>query len=619
MAQTPASLTLGSWASAALLALACTSCGGGGGGSQPPPGTGNPPTSSPTNPCATALAADADLPFVEPFNSTAAAVVKRENLRGRTKGDVRDALWLHRAPRGGREVIGPLGDPNLEPAAVVQDAGDISVIQDDGSIFVSANVFDLANNGLRFRPNGAGYEVSKVDATFRTALGSRLALSDDDSVRVALPAAVSYYGASLTEAFVNSDGNITFGAGDNASSDRSVGRFLAGAPRVAGFFADLDPSAGGRVFANAEATGLTVTWCQVPGFDSTATITMQATVQTDGTVDVKFGAVGLGTAVIGVSPGTADTFTPVDLSAANSPVGGQGAVGERFTPTSDADLVAAAQSFYRTHPDQYDQLVFWGETRLIPLGEAFAQEFTVANAVQGIGVPRFDSGNEFGGARRLQSVVNMDRILKYPQDPAQKFLGEDSVLSLLGQESGHRWLAFLQFIDHNRQRSNALLGRDDAHWSFFSDSDASVMEGNDIQDLGGGSFRTVGTVSRYSLLDQYAMGLIPPQQVPSFFYVEAPVNVVPGRDKASSPETGVTFNGTRRDVLIQDVISAMGDRVPPSIDAPKVWRQAWIYIVRSGSTARTEDLATIDGWRTAWEAFFLQATDGRMRLDAKLR
>jgi hypothetical protein len=34
------------------------------------------------------------------------------------------------------------------------------------------------------------------------------------------------------------------------------------------------------------------------------------------------------------------------------------------------------------------------------------------------------------------------------------------------------------------------------------------MDGNDIEDLGNGSFRTVGAVQRYSLLDQYAMGLV---------------------------------------------------------------------------------------------------------------
>ena len=62
------------------------------------------------------------------------------------------------------------------------------------------------------------------------------------------------------------------------------------------------------------------------------------------------------------------------------------------------------------------------------------------------------------------------------------------------------------------------------------DSDASVMEGNDIEDLGGGTFRTTDAVSRYSLLDQYAMGLVAESDVPSFFYVESPTNVQPSRD-----------------------------------------------------------------------------------------
>ena len=49
------------------------------------------------------------------------------------------------------------------------------------------------------------------------------------------------------------------------------------------------------------------------------------------------------------------------------------------------------------------------------------------------------------------------------------------------------------------------------------------MEGNDIEDLGGGQFRTVDAVKRYSRLDQYMMGLIRPSSVPTFFYVESPV------------------------------------------------------------------------------------------------
>lgn len=609
--------TIAVWRSACVIAVACWGYGASSGGTFPPGGGSTAATTSESS-CTAALAASTGGAVVAPFNVTPEAAAKRDNSQGRTKGDVRDALWKHRAPRG-RERVTPKAETELVRPAATEDAGEIAVIEDDGSIFLSANAFDLANTGLRFRRSDAGYEVTRIDAAFRTSLGGRLTLGDDDTIRVALPAALGAFGGSFSEAFVNSDGNITFGAGDAASTSRSVGRFLGGSPRVAAFFADLDPSVGGRVFAQADAAALTVTWCAVPGFDDPNTVSAQVTMQADGTVEVLFGDVQLREAVVGISPGDTQSYTPVDLSMTDANTLGTGAVGERFSDSSEADLVSAAQRFYRAHPDIYDQLVFWGDARLIPVGEAFAQEFTVANTVQGIGMRTGGSPREFGSARRLQSVVNMDRILKYPADPSQKFLGQNTVLSLLGQESGHRWLAFTKFFDANRLTSGELLGRDDAHWSFFLDSDASVMEGNDIEALGGGTFRTAGAVQRYSPLDQYIMGLIPPEQVPPFFYVESPVNVAPERDRSSSPQVGVTFSGTRRDVLIEDVLSAMGPRVPSSVDAQKTWRQAWIFLTQRGSTPSAADIARIDTWRTAWETFFLQATDGRMRVDATLR
>lgn len=615
----PVARAVSLWTSAALVALACISCGGGGGGGGTGGGGGGttPPPVTSTNPCATALEAPDDAQFAPMASDPAAAERKRTEVHGQDRIDRRDALWLNRAERD-RVRNEPKSDV-ADPAAVTTDVGEIAVIEDDGTIFLNANTFDLANTGLRFRRSGAGYEVSRIDAAFRPSLGSRLGLGDDDTTRVALPAALPYFGGNVSDAFVNSDGNITFGTGDGSSSARSVGRFLSGAPRVAGFFADLDPSAGGRVFANADATGLTVTWCRVRGFDDANTVTAQATVLADGTIEVKFGDVTLGAAVVGVSPGNADAFQPADLSAAGPTAGGAGAVGERFSTQSETDLVSAAQRFYRAHPDSFDQLVFWGEQRLIPIGEAFAREFTVQNAIQGIGVGRFADQREFGAATRLQSIVNMDRVQKYPDNPTTRFLGPDSVMSLVGHETGHRWLAFVNFNDVNRQRSTALLGRDDAHWSFFFDSDSSVMEGNDIEAQGGGAFRTVNATTRYSRLDQYLMGLVAPNDVPPFFYVESPTNIVPSRDRASNPEIGVTFNGTRRDVLIQDVIDVMGPRVPSVAESPKQWRQAWIYLTARGSTGRPEDIARIETWRAAWETFFPQATEGRMRVEARVR
>jgi len=320
--------------------------------------------------------------------------------------------------------------------------------------------------------------------------------------------------------------------------------------------------------------------------------------------------------VVGVSPGRTGDFTPVNLSEPG-PNGGDAAIGERFAANPEIDTIALLQKFYSTHPDNYDQLVIWTDAPLIQ--DAFAFELTVANEVRGIGLPLFDASRDFGSAGRLRSLAVMDWINKYPDDPQQKFLGENNTVSVLGQEAGHRWLAFVDFRDHTGTRSDQLLGRGDSHWSFFLDSDASVMEGNDIEDLGGGAFRTVGAVSRFSLLDQYMMGLLAPSEVPPFFYVQSPTNSSPNRTRVSGPQVGVTFNGTRRDVLIDDVIAIHGPRLPAAAEAARVHRQAFIFVSSAGNTPSSSAIAKVDRIRTAWEAFFLQATDGRMRAITNLQ
>jgi hypothetical protein len=183
---------------------------------------------------------------------------------------------------------------------------------------------------------------------------------------------------------------------------------------------------------------------------------------------------------------------------------------------------------------------------------------------------------------------------------------------------GHRWLAFLNFRDTNGRPSRALLGRDSSHWSFFFDSDASVMEGNDIEDLGNGSFRTVAAVERYSLLDQYAMGLVDQSDVPPFFYVQNPINLPPRITAESDPEVGVTFNGTRRNVTIDDVIAVLGSRVPSAAQSPRVYRQAFVYVVSAGRRVDSSAIAKLDRIRVAWDQFFSAATDARMRADTRL-
>ena len=609
------------------ISVVVAACGGSSGGSNNGGNTGGGGGTTATNPCTTALLADTA--EVAAVGSTAQSggptEDKKKVIDGDPRGRIYEALALHEDAVARREArartalvqrdeTGAGQTAITAPAPVGEDVGDVAVINDTGDLVLPQNNYDVRSTGLRFTRNGGSYTVSRIDGNFRGALGNRVTLSDDDSANVNIPFSFPFYGVGQTAAFVNSDGNITFGEEDKSSTERNIARLLTGPPRVAPFFADLDPTQGtGKIFVNAAADQYTVTWCNVRGFDSTRVVTTQATLLPDGSVELKYGdTINIGDSIVALSPGHTGIFTPVDLTT--STASSAGAIGERFAQSSSLDTVAVAKKFYSTHPDSFDQILMWTDQPLVR--DAFAYEVTVANEVRGLGQDIYDLSTSFGSGGRLRSMVVMDWIGKYPDDPTQKFLGENNTLSVLGQEVGHRWLAYVDFRDHTGARSDALLGRDLAHWSFFFDSDASVMEGNDIEDQGGGQFRTVDAVKRYSRLDQYMMGLIPASQVPTFFYVENPSS---NKQRGDAPQINQSFTGTRRDVLIDDVIAINGARSPTSDVAPHTFRQAFIYIVSNGRTADSALVAKLDRIRSQWETFFGTATEGRMSGNTRLR
>jgi hypothetical protein len=617
---------------ATSLAVLAAACGGGGGGSNNggsggSGGGGGGGGTTPVNPCTTALTeGTADIAAVGDVAQSGLppSTDKKTIVDGDPRGRLAEAMALNQKAEEMRRTqqirrtvqeASRTDQPAItSPAPVAEDIGEIAVMQDNGDLVLPQNPYDVRSMGLRFSRNGSSYTLSKIDGNFRSALGGRVTLGDDDSAAVAIPFAFPFYGTNQTAAFVNSDGNITFGEADEASTDRNLARMLAGPPRVSPFFADLDPTAGtGKIFVNAASDQYTVTWCNVRGFDSTRTTTVQATFLPDGSLEMKFDStINIGDAIVGISPGHTGDVALVDMSTGSG--SGSGAIAERFAQAVSIDTFAVANKFYQSHPDNYDQILLWTDQPLIR--DAFAYEITVANEVHGIGQDIFDLSRSLGSAGRLRSLVVMDWLGKYPDDPTTKFLGENNTLSVLGQEVGHRWLAYVHFRDRTGANSNALLGRDDAHWSFFFDSDASVMEGNDIEDLSGGQFRTVDAVKRYSRLDQYLMGAIPPSQVPSFFYVENPNST---KVKSDAPQIGVSFSGTRRDVLVDDVIAVNGARSPSSLDSPKVFRQAFIYIVSQGRTTDSGQVAKLDRIRSQWETFFGQATENKMSSNTRLR
>ena len=117
------------------------------------------------------------------------------------------------------------------------------------------------------------------------------------------------------------------------------------------------------------------------------------------------------------------------------------------------------------------------------------------------------------------------------------------------------------------------------------------------------------------------MGLRAPEEVPPFFYVDEPDDFRPARafKFSSGPEVGVSFTGTKREVRVEDVVAALGPRVPDARTAPRLLRHAFVLVadeVASATPARVQAVARI---RSRFAPWYAEATAGRGAADSTLR
>ena len=440
-------------------------------------------------------------------------------------------------------------------------------------------------------------------------------------------------------------------------------------------------------------------------------------------VDLQFAVVGLAE---GHDEGPINELDlSADLPVTNL---GAGAIFEEFAPAiiiQQLDVIELTKEFYRSHPDKFDYLVIFTED-VVDIGGAFAYELPLHAENDGLGFfmgpGTFDDCSAVGlpAGCELESVLNMNRIgLYWPDEaklvnpPIQKFrfsclnaggqvvpcgatfggppganqvslrarrmgtlngdfgahgsytLGLNSAMSLMGQEAGHRWLAFPAFQRPNGALSSALLGRDFAHWSFFfdvtvpafqfeakdGDPRASSSEGNAIVDLGTdprctalGRTRLFQTppnelIDGYTELDQYFIGLRKASEVPPFWYVRRPIVIFGGApSESSSARDDVLICGDREDLTINNITAAgaflpnngprdpvIGDEqdagpgIGPADDAKcssqrecvDVKTMAFILLVQGGSpSSHAATVNQVDNFRRAWESYSNNAAVG---------
>jgi hypothetical protein len=216
------------------------------------------------------------------------------------------------------------------------------------------------------------------------------------------------------------------------------------------------------------------------------------------------------------------------------------------------------------------QLVVVLATRPLICGDIFYR--ALANDVRGIGYAHEATGELFDQTpnSRLEGMAFLNDFPYWQAHPAE-FQND------FNHELAHRWGARVHARIDGAD-STELLGRDRQHWSYFLESGGSPLEGNIWSDEGGGLYRADTPLGpgRFSDLDLYAMGVLPPSRVGA---QQLLVPLAPGDASdclghaltATSPPqscgpyetqaTPVTFG-------IEDVIAAEGNRDPPAGATP---------------------------------------------------
>lgn len=540
-----------------------------------------------------------------------------------------EELALHRRSRW-HQALKPAALRQSNGPAAVRDIGHIVVLEDRDGVVSRRNAFNLDRRSIRFLPgDNATYRIETGDSAYDADAASNstplAGLGDDDSREVALPFAFPFFGRTHSRVFVNSDGNLTFEAPDTSVAERSLGRVTSGPPRIAPFFADLDPSrAPSSVRVLLQTSRVVVSWVATPQYSSFGAgpqNTFQVVLLPNGLIQFSYSGIGSSSAVVGIAPGRLTGGSSVISFVTPTSRQFSGAVVERFTNVQEVDIVFAAQKFYEAHEDAYDYLVIYNNLDIDAASGAIAYEVTVRSQQLGIGDTPTDTGREFGSASRLQAVLNLGPLSQYPRDPfgivPGRSISRDTPLSILGHEAGHLWLAFASVREPANPEARPMLGRQTAHWAFNFNSEASLLEGNRIIDNGPEArprFRTVATVEGFSPLDQYLMGLRAPSEVPPTFLVANPTLSTLARP----PQSGISFDGVRRDIHIDELIRAEGRRTPDHTVSQRRFRFAFILVTGAGTQPSSEQLSQLDSYRREFERYFEQVTNGRAQADTSL-
>ena len=315
-----------------------------------------------------------------------------------------------------------------------------------------------------------------------------------------------------------------------------------------------------------------------------------------------------------------------DLSSRTGTVAGN--VFEVFQyPSVTQDAGTVLSSIYGRAPAEDELTAVFTDFRFDDLFNTGPATGPVNVSALGIGLDNPGDGSRYGSDSLLSALVG-SRYIGGPRwdesgaDSGYEFHGHSYGVRHVAHELIHRWTAHLRFRDPRSGDIERLSGDGcQCHWSEwlhvperypiwsgFADepyATGSIMGGGVWQDNGDGTFTKLDTgyprAMGLSDLDLYAMGMIPPEEVRPTFLL---------RDAVETATRGV-FRATKVPVRIEDIVAALGPRVPSASEERKVFRLGVYLLHEDGRPPRAEWLQRAHNLTEDVVNYFALATGGR--------
>jgi len=219
------------------------------------------------------------------------------------------------------------------------------VIQDSGTYALAVTFccdydFDGIDPG-----QGAPFDQGRYVLDVFVVDGVIIPLTDESFAEFDLGFSFPYQGQSYKSVFINSNGYMTFGAGERFQFRPNVADFENGLPRIAPLWVDLNPSDGGIIVAKSGTNAATISFSDVPEFFFGGANSFSVTLSDTGAISISYGSMTAPEGIAGIAEGGGAAANAVDLSITPTLPASDSTYEEFIFGISEFDLVGATVNF----------------------------------------------------------------------------------------------------------------------------------------------------------------------------------------------------------------------------------------------------------------------------------